>query len=346
MKLLLVKLSSLGDVVHAFPALTDAAAAIPGLCVDWAVEEAFVPVAGLHPAVGRVIPVPLRRLRRHPLRAWRGGEGRAVRAALRAQRYDLIIDAQGLMKSALVAALARGPVHGFDRASAREGLASLLYARRHHVPETEHMATRIRRLFAAALGYRIEGRPADSGLRPEPAAGVPPRLVLLHGTTWRTKTWTRDGWRALAVRATAAGWEVALFAHGGEEAARIRAVAAGLSGVDLLPPQSLGTLAPVLASAAAVVTVDTGLGHLAAAYGVPTLGLYGPTNPVLTGLFGPKVMELPSSRTCAPCEKSRCRIAPQTMEGPPCLADHRPDDVWRALAVLGGARSDTMDKAR
>jgi len=336
MKLLLVKLSSLGDVVHTFPALTDAAAAVPGLTVDWAVEEAFAPVAALHPAVRHTIAVPLRRLRKHPLAAWRSGEADRVRAALAQERYDLVIDAQGLMKSALVARCAHGVRHGFDRASAREGLASLFYAQRHHVPETEHMATRIRKLFAAALGYGLEGRPEDSGLRPAPAAGAP-YLVFLHGTTWGTKTWTRAGWRRLAVLAGEAGLKVRLFAHGALEQARAQAIAEGLPQVDLLPPQSLDTLAPLLQSAAGVVSVDTGLGHLAAAYGVPTVGLYGPTNPRLTGLFGERVAELSATRTCAPCEKSRCRIDPGFGEGPPCLADQPPEQVWAALRGLAGS---------
>ncbi|MCL8385378.1 lipopolysaccharide heptosyltransferase I [Xanthobacter aminoxidans] len=332
MKLLLVKLSSLGDVVHTFPALTDAAARVPGLTVDWAVEEAFAPVARLHPAVRRTITVPLRRLSRRPLAALSGGEAMRVRSALAAEPYDLVIDGQGLMKSAAVAALARGPRHGFDRASAREGLASLLYGTRHHVPEVEHMAVRLRKLFAAALGYGLDDLPADTGLRPAP--GGVPYLVFLHGTTWPTKTWTLDGWRALAALA---GVEVRLFAHGAEERARAEAIAAGQDNVRLLPPQGLEGLAPEIAGAAGVVTVDTGLGHLAAAYGVPTVGLYGPTNSVLTGLFGPCVTELKARRDCAPCEKARCRIAPETIEGPPCLSDISAAEVWQALGRLGAA---------
>ncbi|MEP9355888.1 lipopolysaccharide heptosyltransferase I [Xanthobacter sp. KR7-65] len=334
MKVLLVKLSSLGDVVHTFPALTDAAARVPDLVLDWAVEEAFAPVARLHPAVRRTLPVPLRRMLRTPGLALRSGEAGRVRAALAAERYDRIIDAQGLMKSAGVAALAQGRRHGFDRASAREGLAPLLYHVRHNVPEVEHMAVRIRKLFAAALGYDLDGLPADSGLRPAPLSGAP-YLVFLHGTTWPTKTWTLDGWRALASRAGAAGMAVRLFAQSGEERVRAEAIAADLPFVHLLPPQGLDTLAPQIAGAAGVVSVDTGLGHLAAAYGVPTVGLYGPTDPVLTGLYGPRALELKARRDCAPCEKARCRIAPEVREGPPCLADISAVEVWQALERLG-----------
>ncbi len=335
MKLLLVKLSSLGDVVHTFPALTDAKTMFPDLVVDWAVEEAFAPIAALHPAVRRTIIVPMRRLRKKPLKAWRSGELGAVRHALAQEQYDIVLDAQGLVKSALVAALAHGPRHGFNKASAREGLASHFYAGRHHVPEVEHMATRIRKLFALALGYSLEGLPEDCGLRPlPPEAGAAPYLVYLHGTTWPTKTWSLEGWQALAQLAQTAGWQVKMFAHGAVEEARARKVAESCAAVHLLPPQPLDTLAPVLGAAAGVVSMDTGLGHLAAAYGVPTLGLYGPTDPRLTGMFGPRVRELAARRDCAPCEKSACRIAPDVKEGPPCMADHDARTVWAALQAL------------
>lgn len=338
MRVLLVKLSSLGDVVHTFPALTDALEAVPGLELDWAVEEALAPIARLHPAVRRVIPIPMRRLRRRPLTAFAGGEAGAVRRDLARTRYDVVIDAQGLMKSALVAMLARGPRHGFDQGSAREVAAAFTYQRRHRVPEVEHMVERIRKLFAAALGYSLEGRPLDTGLRPLPLPdGDPPHLVFFHGTTWPTKTWARDAWRGLAREAEKAGFRVLLFTQGAEEEARARAVSQGLEWVQTLPPQPLDTLIPLIGSAAGVASVDTGLGHLAAAFGVPTVGLYGPTNPKLTGLIGRRVRELVSQRDCAPCEQARCRIAPQTLEGPPCLADMTAKEVWRTLRELAAA---------
>lgn len=340
MRVLLVKLTSLGDVVHAFPALSDALRAVPGLKLDWAVDEAFAPIARLHPAVRRVLALPQRKLMkallRNPLKAWRSQAMRAARAELSAEPYDIVIDAQGLLKSALVARLASGVRHGFDRASAREGFATLLYDRRHHVPETEHMATRIRRLFAAALGYRLDGLPEDSGLRPAVRSpGQAPHLIFLHGTTWPTKTWTLEGWRALARAAEAAGLDVVVLAHGAEEEARAAAIAADLPNVVRPPAGPLDAQVPFIAFAAGAVSVDTGLGHLAAAFGVPTVGLYGPTNPTLTGLVGARVAELKAHRPCAPCESNRCRIAPDTREGPPCLADHDASAVWAALLRLG-----------
>ncbi|MEW6255687.1 MAG: lipopolysaccharide heptosyltransferase I [Pseudomonadota bacterium] len=346
MKLLIVKLSSLGDVVHTFPALTDAVKRVPGLTVDWAVEEAFAPLVRLHPAVRHVIPIPMRRLRKSPVAGWRSAEGQAVRAALARERYDLVIDAQGLLKSAAIACFATGPRHGFARGSAREALAPFFYRRGHHIPEVEHMAVRIRKLFGAALGYELDGLPIDAGLSIAPQDTVAPYVLLMHGTTWPTKTWTGVRWRELANLAADAGLETRLFALGDAERTRAETIARDMPWVRLVPPAPIDGLAPVIAGAQGVVAVDSGLGHLAAAVGVPTVGLYGPTNPRLTGLYGPKVLELRSFRPCAPCEKSRCKIAPHTLEGPPCMVDHSALAAWRSLNVLRFGHADAMDKAR
>lgn len=346
MKLLIVKLSSLGDVVHTFPAVTDAVRAVPGLVVDWAVEEALVPLVRLHPAVRRIIPVPLRRLRKSPVAGFRSEEGRALRAALAEERYDLVIDAQGLMKSAAIACFAKGARHGFAWGTAREAMATPLYHRRHAIPEVEHMAARIRKLFAAAFGYDLKAFRADAGLDVAPRADPVPYLVLLHGTTWATKTWTVLRWRELARIAHEAGLSTRIFALGEEETRRAEAIASDAPYVEIVPPAPIDGLAPILAGAAGVVCVDSGLGHLAAALGVPTVGLYGPTDARLTGLFGPKVLELRSFRPCAPCESARCKVAPHTVEGPPCMVDHAARAAWRALNVLRHGHADKMDKTR
>ena len=144
MRVLLVKTSSLGDLIHSFPAITDAARALPGIRFDWLVEESFAEVPQWHPAVARVVPVAVRRWRRGWHRAWKSGELRAFRRDLRQQEYDLVLDAQGLLKSALPALLARGPRAGLDRSSAREGLAALFYQRRLPVARGQHAIERVR----------------------------------------------------------------------------------------------------------------------------------------------------------------------------------------------------------
>ncbi len=336
MRVLLVKLSSLGDVVHSFPALTDAVRSIPGITIDWLVDEAFAPLARLHPAIDRVVALPIRRMKKTPRAAF--GDLRDAMHRLRSVRYDVIIDAQGLVKSSVAARLARGGRrHGFSRATAREGVAALGYDVGHEIPEIEHMAVRIRRLFAAALGYPMPETPPEAGLDRARIAAIPagrPYLVFIHGTTWPTKTWTVAGWRALAERADAAGRDVLLFAHGELERSRVEAIADGNAAVRRMPPGRLEKVIPILAGAEAVVTVDTGLGHLAAAFDLPTVGLYGPTNPGLTGLVGARIHECVGRLPCVPCEKSSCRIKPDFGEGPPCLADHPAETVWQALREL------------
>ena len=343
MRVLVVKLSSLGDVVHTFPAVTDAVAAVPGIVIDWLVDESFAGLARLHPSVRQVIPLPIRRLKRAPRAAL--ADMRAALARLRAERYDIVIDAQGLMKSALAARLARSVArHGFSRATAREGAAAWTYDVEHDIPEIEHMAMRIRRLFARAIGYAEPVTPADAGLAPARFAvqqGGRARVVLIHGTTWPTKTWTVEGWRRLAATADAAGFDAVLFAHGAREEARVAAIAAGIDSVRRLPSGSIEDLVPVLANAAGIVTVDTGLGHLAAALDRPVIGLYGPTDPGLTGLVGPRAREIVATLSCAPCEKTRCAVRPDFGEGPPCLADRAPDVVFAALRALMAQDSPT-----
>lgn len=191
------------------------------------------------------------------------------------------------------------------------------------------MAVRIRRLFAAALGYAMPLTPPDAGLRvtesvrPDGAARA--YVVLVHGTSWKTKTWTRAAWRQLATDLNAGARRCNTCSRmAPKERGAVAELAAGQGNVRVLPPLSVEALVPVLAAATAVVTVDTGLGHLAAAYGLPTVGLYGPTNPGLTGLVGPRVAELVAHRPCAPCEKARCAIKPDFGEGPPpCMVDLR-----------------------
>ncbi|QLF94145.1 lipopolysaccharide heptosyltransferase I [Pseudomonas sp. ABC1] len=288
MRVLLVKTSSLGDVVHTLPALTDAQRAIPGIRFDWVVEEGFAEIPAWHPAVGEVIPVAIRRWRKHPFDTWRNGEWRAFKARLRAQRYDLVIDAQGLLKSAWLTRYIQAPVAGLDAASAREPLAARFYDRRYNVPREQHALERVRQLFAQALGYVLPTTQADYGLdrdRLEIPTGEP-YLLFLHGTTWASKHWPEADWRALAERMAQQGWAVRLPWGNAAEKARAERIAAGLERVEVLPRLNLAGVAGVIAGARACVAVDTGLGHLAAALDVPSISLYGPTLPGRVGAYG------------------------------------------------------------
>lgn len=336
MRVLLVKLSSLGDVIHTLPALTDAYRALPDVAFDWAVEENFAEIPAWHPAVDRVIPAALRRWRRN----WRGTgvERRVFRAWLREREYDRVIDAQGLIKSAWVARLARGPRWGLDRASAREPLAAWGYAHRVRVSRDQHAVVRTRLLLAAALGYPSPDSPASYGLQRDrlPAPPVPPGdLLFLHGTTWPSKHWPEIYWRELTAMAAAAGHRILL--PWGSEAERARAesmAAAGGDAATVLPRCGLGELAALIGASRAVVGVDTGLAHLAAALGTPSVTLYGATRADRTGTFGERQVHLAADFPCSPCLARECRYRGESAVQPACYATLGPERVWHELGAL------------
>jgi heptosyltransferase-1 len=340
MRVLVIKTSSLGDVVHTLPALTDARRAYPDLVFDWVVEDAFAPIVERHPAVDRVIPCALRRWRRHPLRAWRSGEWPAFRRQLRERDYDAVIDAQGLMKSAFLVRRARGPAYGLDRNSAREPRSSRALDYPLEVPGGRHAVTRVRQIFARALDYAEPDSPPDYGLgRDEPGRAREPRqLIFIHGTTWPTKHWPLEHWQALARLATEAGFQVLLPWGSQVEHERARAIAEVSTSARVLPEMNLSQLLDQLVELDGFVAVDTGLAHLAAACDLPGVVLYGPTDPQLTGVTGRHATSLAADFPCSPCLQKQCTYRGELGRGvnPPCFSTLAPDHVWRALGERAG----------
>jgi len=325
-RVLLIKTSSLGDVVHTLPALTDAQRAIPGIQFDWVVEEGFAEIPAWHPAVAQVIPVAIRRWRKNLWQTLRSGEWRRFKARLRETRYDLVIDAQGLLKSAWLTRYVKAPVAGLDRDSAREPLVSRFYDRRYAVPRDQHALERVRQLFAQALGYELPQGIGDYGLDRAQLAtpGEEPYLLFLHGTTWPSKHWPEAYWRELAERMSAFGWAIRLPWGNAEEKARAERIAEGIAGASVLPRLNLGGVAKVVAGARACVAVDTGLGHLAAALDVPSISLYGPTLPGRVGAYGRSQVHL-------------CASGPDAGKGDrvkPCFDDLLPERVASELKAL------------
>lgn len=332
MRLLVVKTSSLGDVIHALPALTDAARAIPGLRADWLVEQAFAEIPGWHPAVDTVIPVAVRRWRKTPFSLRRDPLWQQFRQQLKSRRYDLIIDAQGLIKSAVLACFAKGPKAGFDFASVREPLAALSYRHRYSVARDQHAVTRQRELFAKALGYPVPTAVVDYGLAaPVASAASAPTLLFFHGTTWASKHWPEPYWLQLAERAIAAGYQIWLPWGSDIERARAERLAKVGPGITVLPRSSLSDLAARLRQVQGVVAVDTGLGHLAAALGVPSVSLYGATNPALTSTHGRGQVHLAAQFACAPCLRRNCNYPGVASVTPACYETVSPERVWQAL---------------
>ncbi len=284
MRFLLVKTSSLGDVIHNLPVVTDLRRQYPECKIDWVVEEGIADIARLHPGVRRVIPVALRRWRTSLFAAATWQEMCAFRAALREQDYDLVIDTQGLLKSALITRMARGRRCGFTASSAREPMAARFYDAAFEVPKDLHAVERNRRLAALAGGYIAPTTP-DYGIAvpPAPTHGQA-SAVLLTATSRDDKLWPQDRWIAAGRALNERGLACLLPAGSATERKRAMQIAQAIPGAVALPPMSLPELAAQLADARIVIGVDTGLVHLAAALGRPTLALFCASDPALTGV--------------------------------------------------------------
>lgn len=288
MKLLIVKTSSMGDVVHALPALTDAQRAHPGLVVDWLVEKPFAAIPSLHPGVREVLPMAWRQWRQRLLRRETWRVMGALRTRLRQEHYDLVIDLQGLLKSALWARMAGAPVAGYAGASAREPLASWFYARRAAVGRDLHAVERCRRLLAAHLGYALPATPPDFSLVP-PKLGWPAPTryaALIPNASRAEKLWPEACWIAVGKRLQDYGLTPVVLWGSAAEQTLAERIAAGCAG-EVPPFLTVGQMAGVLARAVCIVGLDTGFTHLGAAFGRPTLGIYCDHEPGLAGVTGP-----------------------------------------------------------
>lgn len=290
-RVLIVKTSSMGDVLHTLPALTDALQVYPDIRFDWAVEEGFAQIPSWHSAVDSVIPVAIRRWRKNWFSAPIRAERAQFRQAIQAHHYDTVIDAQGLLKSAfLVTRYAKGTKHGYSRQSAREPLASFFYDIRHDVSKKMHAVERIRQLFALSLNYPLPQSHGDYGIASHflslPAFDEHPYLVFLHATTRDEKHWPESHWRELIGLLADSGLRIKLPWGAEHEHQRAIRLAQGFDYVDVLPKMSLAQVAQVIAGAKSVVSVDTGLSHLTAALDKPNITLFGPTDPGLIGGYG------------------------------------------------------------
>ena len=284
--ILFIKTSSLGDVIHHMPALTDARKAHPDATFSWVVEEAFAPLVRLHPAVEKVIPVAWRRWRKILYSPTTIAEIRASFRNIRAQQYDEIVDTQGLLRTAILTRSARGRRHGYDASSAREPLASLFYDVRHRVDRTLHAVERNRILSGLALGDTPQGAP-DFGLdRARIGKDSISRYgLLLHATARPEKQWPDANWIAFA-KAFAQRFELILPWGTEVERTRSEYIAAAVPGTRVPDRVPLDQVAKLIAGAQFVVGVDTGLLHLAAALGVPLVAIFTGSKPGLTGPVG------------------------------------------------------------
>lgn len=290
MRILLVKTSSLGDVIHNLPVASDIRRRLPDARIDWVAEEGFAEIPRLHPAVTNVIPVAVRRWRKSLLSPATWREIGAFRRLAGTGSYDAVLDTQGLVKSALLAMQAHGPKLGYAADAAREPLAAHFYDRRFSIRKKLHAVERNRRLAAAALGYALDDLPLDYGIAAAPLTAnwlpADDYAVLLTATSRADKEWPEENWRALGAALIATGLRCVLPGGGTAERQRAARLAQSLGRAIAAPALNLTDLAGLLAGAKLVVGVDTGLVHLAAALGRPTLALYCASDPALTGVLG------------------------------------------------------------
>ncbi len=279
MRILIVKLSSLGDVVHALPVVADILAAHPDAAIDWVVEPAFAPLVHRVHGIAEVIELPLRRwIRDGLLRSATRGELRTFARRLRRERYDAVIDLQGLTKSAIVARLARGPSYGLanrtDGAS-HEWPARWLVTQAIAVEPRIHALDRSRELVARVLPTATESPPSfglEAASGPKREAN---RVVFIHGTTRADKLWPESHWIELGRRIIAAGGTIALPHADEAEHERASRIAAALgAGCEVWPAMPLDALIDRMAGSVGAIGVDSGPSHIAVALGLPHVQIY------------------------------------------------------------------------
>ncbi len=333
MKVLVVKLTSMGDTLHLLPALSDLQQHSPEVQIDWMIEQSFAEIPAWHPSVDRVILVATRKWRK--FRASSLSEFLQFWRTLRARKYDVVIDAQGLIKSAIFARFAKlergGQRIGLSAASIKEKPAARFYATHIDVPRNQHAIERLRQLFAQAFNYSYDDNSCNYSINTEPAQSHSDTIVLLHGTTWPSKHLPEAYWHELVKHAAADNYQVVLPWGNDAELQRAQRIAAKYDSAHVLPKSSLHELRTILSQAAGAIAVDTGLGHMAAALGVPTVSVYGSTNAKLTGAVGRNQHHIQASYPCSPCLLKHCDKLTEQVTVEPCYARIKSADIWALL---------------
>ncbi len=340
LNVLLVKHTSLGDLIHALPALTDAQKALPNISFDWSINENFAEIATWHPVVDKIITNDHRKWRKELFKSIKSGELKQFYKSLRAKTYDYVIDGQTNFKSAITAKLARSKNKcGYDKSTCAEPIAHLGYNRKYHIDKNLHAVERLRMLFAEALGYDKPNTPPDFGIDSskfvQPTINLPTKyLLFIHNASWVTKLWPEEYWIKTTQLATKAGYNILLPSGNKSELERAQRIANTSDNAIALPLMKLSELAFIISKAQAAVCVDTGLSHLTAALNIPSITLYGATDSGLIGAVGNSQEHLQSTFHCAPCYLKKCQYADEVKKYPvmpPCFEELSPELIWQRL---------------
>lgn len=343
MRILIIKMSSMGDIIHTLPAITDLAKAYPQARIDWVVEEGFVELARDHYAIEKVIPIALRRWRRN-LNIKTLKDIKIFFSDLRQYPYDYVIDAQGLFKSVILTRLVgynkstKAQNHGYDQNSIRGKHIAWMYDQQHSVDKKQHAIYKIKKLFAQIFHYAYSPV-IDYGLITQTSIlqNKEPYLVFLHCTTWDSKKWPIKYWQELVKLANNSGYKVVLTSGNQEELEQASQILNGAANAVALEPGRITALLKLIADSSGVVCVDTGLGHLAAALNIPGVGIFGATDSELTGILSHKIKNLQSQYSCSPCLSKKCNKL-EAAKGvfSPCYDLLSPEFVWGNLQIMIG----------
>lgn len=333
MRVLFVKLTSMGDLIHALPALTDAARAIPGISFDWVIEKSFSEVAMWHPAVKNMMPTSHRKWRRHLWQSLTSGEITQALRAIRKEKYDLVIDGQTSTKSAIITLLSKGTRCGLDKDSAREWFAAYAYQNKYFVDKSLHAITRLRMLFAQVLNYPYIDNKPDYGIStysfPTLTFPLPrPYVVFVHMASWESKLWPESYWHQLINFAADEQLNVLLPWGNASEKERAERLARKHQNAHVLPFLSLSAHAQILKNAVGAICCDTGLSHLAAALNVKSITIYGPTSTALIGTTGQFQLHQEPDFPCVRCYQYQCNYNRGSQSESACMLASTPERVW------------------
>jgi len=329
----------MGDLMHALPALTDASEQYSGVEFDWVVDEAFAEVPSWHHAVKNIYTSAHRRWKKNFRSSWKKREFSRFWNDLNINEYDVIIDAQNNVKSAFISLLRKGHVHGMDSASVAEQPAFIAYKYRHFIEKNQHAIARQRELFANALGYKIPDTAVNYGIKLD-AFKCPtlpfesPFLFLVHNASWTTKLWPEKFWFELIGLAKEENYNVVLPGGNSEELARAEQIASKHDNAYALPRMSLSELGGIISKADGAVCCDTGLAHLTAITGTPSVTMYGPTSVELIGTHGSGQQHLDAENpnfSCSHCYKRSCKFHGQASAMSACMDSFQPVKVWEIL---------------
>lgn len=301
-RILIIRTSSLGDLIHVLPAISDISQHVPNAVIDWIVEESFSEVPSWHPSIRRVLTIAHRRWRKSWFSPHVRQERRILASRLKSTKYDIVLDMQGLLKSVWLLKQTNGLHHGLDWCSAREPLSSLFYKVRHRVPFFQPAIERHRQLASLVFGYSYFGKP-DFRLHKLVRFGIENSIradygglhscyrhheyiVIMPSASRRCKLWSVTNWKITLLALHKIGFHLKLLAGNLKEVEFAEKLIGDMQGSQVISKLNLTSIAKILLDARLMIGLDSGLTHLSAALGCPTIGIYLASTPARTPLSG------------------------------------------------------------